>query len=55
MLSYSRMQIYIGIIGGKMNSFELIEAIFVFAGGLGMFLYGMNMMGTDYKNLQGIS
>ena len=46
---------YIVILGGKMSKLELLELIFVFAGGLGMFLYGMNMMGEDYKNLQGIS
>ena len=36
-----------------MNSFELIEAIFVFAGGLGMFLYGMNMMGDGLQKSAG--
>lgn len=32
---------------------ELLEVIFVFAGGLGMFLYGMNMMGDGLQKSAG--
>ena len=36
-----------------MNKLELLELIFVFAGGLGMFLYGMNMMGEGLQKSAG--
>ncbi|TAH71485.1 MAG: Na/Pi cotransporter family protein [Anaerolineaceae bacterium] len=36
-----------------MKTLELLEAIFVFAGGLGMFLYGMNMMGDGLQKSAG--
>ena len=36
-----------------MKTLELLEVIFVFAGGLGMFLYGMNMMGDGLQKSAG--
>lgn len=36
-----------------MKTLELLEVIFVFAGGLGMFLYGMNMMGDGLQKTAG--
>ncbi|CRZ33710.1 phosphate:Na+ symporter [Herbinix hemicellulosilytica] len=36
-----------------MKTIELLEVIFVFAGGLGMFLYGMNMMGDGLQKSAG--
>lgn len=36
-----------------MSKLELLELIFVFAGGLGMFLYGMNMMGEGLQKSAG--
>lgn len=36
-----------------MNTLELLEVIFVFAGGLGMFLFGMNMMGDGLQKSAG--
>ena len=36
-----------------MKTIELLEVIFVFAGGLGMFLYGMNMMGDGLQKSTG--
>ncbi|NLJ95810.1 MAG: Na/Pi symporter, partial [Clostridiales bacterium] len=36
-----------------MNTLEMLEVIFVFAGGLGMFLYGMNMMGDGLQKSAG--
>lgn len=36
-----------------MKTLELLELIFVFAGGLGMFLYGMNMMGDGLQKSAG--
>lgn len=36
-----------------MKILELLEVIFVFAGGLGMFLYGMNMMGDGLQKSTG--
>lgn len=35
------------------TTIELLEVIFVFAGGLGMFLYGMNMMGDGLQKSTG--
>ena len=43
----------INALGGKMKTLELLEVIFVFAGGLGMFLYGMNMMGEGLQKSTG--
>ena len=36
-----------------MTTLEILEVIFVFAGGLGMFLYGMNMMGNGLQKSAG--
>jgi phosphate:Na+ symporter len=36
-----------------MNTIEILELIFVFAGGLGMFLYGMNLMGDGLQKSAG--
>ena len=36
-----------------MKTLDLLEVIFVFAGGLGMFLYGMNMMGDGLQKTAG--
>lgn len=36
-----------------MSFLEILELIFVFAGGLGMFLYGMNMMGDGLQKSAG--
>lgn len=36
-----------------MKTLEILEVIFVFAGGLGMFLYGMNMMGDGLQKTAG--
>lgn len=36
-----------------MSTIEILELIFVFAGGLGMFLYGMNMMGDGLQKSAG--
>lgn len=36
-----------------MKTLELLEVIFIFAGGLGMFLYGMNMMGDGLQKSAG--
>lgn len=36
-----------------MKTIELLEVLFVFAGGLGMFLYGMNMMGDGLQKSAG--
>ncbi len=36
-----------------MKTLELLEVIFVFAGGLGMFLYGINMMGDGLQKSAG--
>jgi len=36
-----------------MKTLELLEVIFVFAGGLGMFLYGMSMMGDGLQKSAG--
>ena len=36
-----------------MKILDLLEVIFVFAGGLGMFLFGMNMMGDGLQKTAG--
>jgi len=36
-----------------MSTIEILELIFVFAGGLGMFLYGMNLMGDGLQKSAG--
>lgn len=36
-----------------MKTLEILEVIFIFAGGLGMFLYGMNMMGDGLQKTAG--
>ena len=36
-----------------MSTIEILELVFVFAGGLGMFLYGMNMMGDGLQKSAG--
>ncbi|NLZ83206.1 MAG: Na/Pi cotransporter family protein [Clostridiales bacterium] len=36
-----------------MSTIEILELIFVFAGGLGMFIYGMNMMGDGLQKSAG--
>ena len=41
------------IIGGRMKTLDMLEVVFAFAGGLGMFLYGMNMMGDSLQKSAG--
>ena len=42
------------LMGDKNMSIDLLGNIFMFLGGLGMFLYGMNVMGDGMQKAAGI-